>query len=108
MLNLNLFRFPYSEKGQVLILGLYNISSVCPLYNSLWPIAGLLEETNMIFEGMLKEGIMPDVIAYTALLSSLNRNGHPEKVFEVADRMLQNDICFNDVTYMELLISCSK
>ena len=78
------------------------------LYSLKLPIVGLLEESNKIFEEMLKEGIVPDVIAYTALLSILNRNGHPEKALEVAGKMLQNDVPFNEMTYTELLIACSK
>lgn len=78
-----------------------NVSLCCKLL-----FAGLLTEANSVFEDMLADGVVPDTVVYTALISALNQSGHPKKALEFAASLQHK--CFNEVTYMELLAACSK
>ena len=67
-----------------------------------------LDNALLCVEAMKKAGIAPDVIIYSALISSCEREKRADKAFEVFDDMRARHVAPNVITYSALISACEK
>ena len=68
----------------------------------------MYEHAQSAFEEMIAVGIVPDTVAYEALLVVLNKDSRSEEALDVGKSLRAQGIPFDDVVYTEMLIACSR
>ena len=57
---------------------------------------------------MQQQGIAPNIITYSALISACEKGKQPERALEIFDKMQQQGIVPNIITYNALISACEK
>ena len=57
---------------------------------------------------MLQQGLQPDVITYSALITACEKGGMAERALQVFDKMLQQGLQPDVITYSALIHACKR
>ena len=57
---------------------------------------------------MGQQGVVPDVIAYSTLISACEKGKQPERALKVFKRMMQQGAVPDAITYNAVISACAK
>lgn len=89
--------------GCIAVRGLESDVLIATALMSIYGKCGALEDARKVFDGIQKR----DVIAWNVLISVYGQQGHGKKALQVFQEMVAEKAKPNDVTFLNLLSSCS-
>ena len=61
-----------------------------------------------VFKTMMRQGVIPDAITYSALISACEKGKQPEQALLVFASMEQQGVVPDEITYGALISACEK
>ena len=63
---------------------------------------------NSLFEALLYQGLLPDVITHNALISACGKGAPPQRAWQLFEAMLHQGLLPDGITYNALVSACEK